>query len=266
MKYVADQDNHYKVLQVFNIIGFSALVLVNFLANYLPLNGKTTGEIAGLYPNLFTPAAFTFSIWILIYVLLAIFVFCQANGIFSKNGEEFVYVKKIGFLFFSSCLLNMAWLFAWHYLQISLSLVIMIFLLINLIVLYNRLNQHDRVEKERGSLIVRLAISIYLGWITIATIANVTTLLVYLDWNRFGLSEVFWTVVVLLLTVIIVMIFMLKNSDRLYGLVAIWALFGIIYQRLTVEPIEYTIVIVSGIGILIIIAGVIKAANAFSSG
>jgi hypothetical protein len=252
-----EKSNNYRMFQILNVIGFVAMVVVNFLANYLPINDMDTGYISDLYPNLFTPAGFTFAIWGLIYLLLAFFVIYQAQ-IFGSKGKQLNFVKRIGYLFFTSCLLNLSWIFAWHYLMVELSLVIMILLLVNLIVLYNKLNQNDTSNQGLGEVIIQVAFSIYLGWITIATVANVTALLVDWNWNGFGLSDVFWMIVVMLVATIIVIRFMFKNNDWVYSLVALWAYFGIAYKRLTVEPVETAVVVVVIICMIAIAAGIIK--------
>lgn len=243
-------ESKYKGLQFLNITGFIGMIIVNFLANYLPINNITTGDIADLYPNLFTPAGFTFSIWGLIYFLLAIFVVYQGKEIFDKNNRQLNYVRRIGFLFFTSCILNLSWIFAWHYLKVGLSLVIMILLLINLKILYKRLNIVK--PEEKGEVITRNTFSIYLGWITIATIANVTVFLVDIGWNQWGLSEVFWMIAVIILATAIVIWFMLRNRDWIYSLVAIWAYIGIIVKRIRAETVHISIIVVVGFAILVI--------------
>ena len=250
-----EEKSKYKWLQILNIIGFIGMVVVNFLANYLPINDVDTGEIADLYPNLFTPTGFTFAIWGLIYFLLAIFVVYQGKGIFDNN-KQLDYVKRIGYLFFTSSLLNLFWIFAWHYLMVGLSLVIMILLLINLIMLYKKLNVNK--VQEKGEFITRVAFSIYLGWITIATVANVTVFLVDINWGQWGLSAVFWMIAIIIIATAIVISFMIKNNDWVYSLVAIWAYFGIVVKRLQTEPVEVAVVIVVVLTMIVIAGSIYK--------
>ncbi len=234
--------SEYKRLQLLNIVGFSGMVVVNILANALPINNLDTGQIADMFPNLFTPAGFTFSIWGLIYLLLAIFVVYQGKGVYGKKVKELDYVQRIGYLFFTSCIFNIIWIFTWHYLYIGLSLVTMIILLLILLELYKKLNSEK--SNEKGEFITRIAFSIYLGWITIATVANVTVFLVDINWGGFGLTDVFWMVVITIVATAIVILFMKKNRDPFYSLVALWAFFGIIYERLTADQVEIAVVIV----------------------
>lgn len=244
----------YSLLLILNLLAFIAMVVVNYLANALPINDLTTGEISELYPNLFTPAGFTFAIWGLIYFLLGIFVAYQV--VYLLKGKELDYLRRISYLFISSSLLNIAWIFAWHYLMIGLSLLIMFLLLINLIVLYKGIHTPSQIEP--GLIVSRTAFSIYLGWITIATVANVTVYLVSIDWQGFGLPDSFWMIIVTIIAVIIILSFMLKNKDWVYGLVGIWAFFGIVYKRITTEPLELAVVVVLIMAILTIIGGIIK--------
>lgn len=246
---------NYQLLILFNLLSYIAMVVVNFLANYLPINDLDTGEISEMYPNLFTPAGFTFSIWGVIYLLLGIFIVYQIFKLY-KDNIKLDYIQRISYFFISSSILNIVWIFAWHYLQIGLSLIIMFLLLTNLLYLYRRLNSSD--IQENGFTLSKITFSIYTGWITIATIANVTVFLVDINWGGFGLSDSFWMIIITLLATAIVIRFMYQNDDWVYALVAVWAFFGIVYKRLTTEPVETAVVIVLIICMLTIIAGIVK--------
>src|SRR5210317_1251869 len=89
-------------LRIGNIVAFLATVAVNSLANILPINGITTGELSDYYGNLFTPAGYVFSIWGLIYLLLAVFSYYQ-------YGADDALHEKIDILFIISCLFNIVW-------------------------------------------------------------------------------------------------------------------------------------------------------------
>ncbi|MDD5014085.1 MAG: hypothetical protein PHW73_03140, partial [Atribacterota bacterium] len=128
-----------KTLSILNLLGFFGMVFVNYLAVTLPLNNQTTGELSDQYPNLFVPAGFTFSIWGVIYLLLAIFVIYQLIYAFKKNLQNSSFLEKIGFLFFVSSLANLSWIFAWHFKLVSLSLFLMLTLLGSLITIYLKL-------------------------------------------------------------------------------------------------------------------------------
>ena len=246
-------------LRVLNIVGYVVMIVVNILANALPLNGLTTEYISDVYPNLFVPAGFTFAIWGLIYLMLGVFVIYQARDLFRPQGEM-PETNAIGYLFFLSAVLNAAWIFLWHYLQVSLSLLVMILLLATLISIHNRIRRIDAVNgptKLRRYIVARFPFSIYLGWITVATIANVTAVLVHVQWDRLGLSEVFWTGLMLAVATCITLAFIYTRRDAAYSLIVLWAFWGIISKRLGTEPVETSIVTLAGAGMTSIVVGLI---------
>jgi len=247
-----------KNLSLLNLLGFLGMITVNYLAVTLPLNNKTTGELSDQYPNLFVPAAITFSIWGVIYLLLAVFIVYQLVYAFGKNHPRKSFLEKIGLLFFVSSLANIFWIFAWHYEVIYLSLLLMLILLGSLVAIYQklRIGISDALNSEKY--LIHLPFSIYLGWITIATIANTTTLLVHLGWGRFGFSEQFWTVVVISVGIVISLIMLFRRRDIFYCLVVDWALLGIIIkQNAAVTVIFQNIITVSYIGIALISLGIV---------
>jgi len=214
-----------------NLFGFLGMVAVNYLANALPLNNLTTGELSDRYPNLFVPAGFTFSIWGVIYLLLAVFIFFSLKQVITGR-EVFPAFKQLGILFFLTCLANAAWIFAWHYEKLILSLLVMLTLLILLIIIYQRLDRRPYEEIQQEKFRAKAPFSIYLAWISVATVANATAVLVGLHWNRFGLSEQFWTVLLLAVVLILTLIFIFKKKDYWYALTIFWALLGILYKRI----------------------------------
>ena len=223
--------NEKTLLQILNILALAATILVNILANTIPIGGKTTGELSALYPNLFVPAGITFSIWGVIYILLAIFVFYQAKDL-SKLKKDPI-VERISWWFVVTSLANIGWIYAWHYERIFLSLLLMLVLLASLLKIYTRLGIGQRAVSRSEKYLVHLSFSIYLGWITVATIANVTALLVALNWNRFGLSEVFWTVLVLIIATVITLTILRRKNDVFFAIVVIWAFVGIFIRHVT---------------------------------
>jgi hypothetical protein len=244
------------ILSIINLAGFLGTVVVNGLATSLPINNKTTGELSDQYPNLFVPAGLTFSIWGLIYILLAIFTIYSVIIAIKKDATG-SFINKIGLLFFLSCIANMAWIFAWHYEIVPLSLVIMLLLLGFLIAIYMRLGVGKKGPAKKEQYLVHLPFSVYLGWITIATIANVTALLVDVNWNRFGLSEQFWAVVVIVVGIAIALSVLLRRQDIYYCLVVDWALLGILIKRLASSIPAQSVIIITIIGLVLITAGIL---------
>lgn len=216
------------LLQVGNIVGFIITVIVNALANILPINGKNTGELSDAIPNLFVPAGFIFSIWGVIYVLLGVF------SIYQTRNEE--YLEKVGIYFIISSAANSAWILAWHYQQIALSLVLMFVIFASLLAIYLRVGIGKEKAEMKEVLGGHLPFSVYIGWITVATVANVTAVLVTYNWDRFGLSETLWTVLVIIVLIVIVSLVLLTRKDIAYSLVAIWASYGIYVKQATNVP------------------------------
>jgi len=244
-------------LAIMNLIGFLGTVVVNGLSNALPLNGKTAGELSDQYPNLFVPAGLTFSIWGVIYILLAIFVVYGLIVAARKDTQKSLFVENISVLFFISCLANMGWIFAWHYEIVPLSLVIMLILLVTLITLYLRLRIGRSDSPKTEKYLVHLPFSVYLGWITIATIANVTALLVYANWDTFGLGEPFWAIAVIIVGIGITLSVLFTRKDIFYCLVVDWSLLGILLKRLADSTPVQSVIVITIVGLVIITVGVI---------
>jgi hypothetical protein len=241
-----------------NFIGFLAVVSVNALAVILPINNRTTQELSDKYPNLFVPAGITFSIWGIIYILLLLFAVYQFVIAFGRSSDQRGIFEKIGILFFISCIFNVAWILAWHYEIVWLSLIIMVLLLISLILIYIRLDTGRSDIKNSEKILVNIPFSIYLGWITIATIANVTAFLVKINWNKFGVSDQLWTVIVIAVGVIITLATVFSRNDIFYCLVVIWALVGILLKRIADNSMPDQLVIIASIvGIAIVGLGII---------
>jgi hypothetical protein len=241
-----------------NFIGFLAVVLVNALAVILPINNHTTQELSDKYPNLFVPAGITFSIWGIIYLLLLLFTVDQFVVAFRRSSDEKGIFEKIGMLFFISCIFNIGWILAWHYEIVWLSLIIMALLLISLISIYIRLGIGRSQVRNSEKILVNIPFSVYLGWITIATIANVTAFLVKINWNKFGISDQLWTVIVIAVGVIITLATVFSRNDIFYCLVVIWALVGILLKRITDNSIpDQLVIIASSVGIAIVVLGII---------
>jgi len=217
-------------IKILGFLTYLGMIAVNMLANALPINNLSTGEVSELYPNLFTPVGLTFSIWGLIYLLLALYILYQF-GLFQEDkgkSKEDLF-KKLGIYFIITSIANMAWIYAWHYTLIGPSLLIMIVLLVFLIKIANLLNKQKFSLKDK--FFVRLPFTIYFGWITVATIANVTAFLVSLNWDGFGIPEHVWMVLILLVGMIIGILRMIKDKRIAYGLVFIWAYIGILIKH-----------------------------------
>ncbi len=205
-------------MKIVNILFFAAMVTMNYLANALPLNGKNTGELSGMYPNLFVPAGITFSIWGVIYLML--FLFC----VLQFRDSNHLSVAAIGWLFAWTCLFNSLWIVAWHYGEVGLSVVVMVALLATLIAI----NFHIKALPMG---LIKAAFGVYLGWICIATIANITALLVHVGWGGFGFSDEIWTILLIVVGAFLALGAMKKMDNPFILLSVVWAFIGIMIKR-----------------------------------
>ncbi len=220
-----------KSLKTVVAAAFIVMIAVNALANILPFNHLTTGQVSDAYPNLFAPAPLTFGIWGIIYLLLALhilYLLGLAGG--PRNVSQKLLVRT-GVLFAVSSVLNAGWMFAWHYRLIPLSMGLMAAILICLAAITQMYRHVGFGRKSR--LFLLLPFSVYFGWITIATIANATALLVSLRWDGFGISSQAWTAAVLAVGLAIGGTVILRQKDAAYGLVLIWAYAGILIKHVS---------------------------------
>jgi hypothetical protein len=222
-----------RLLQIGNILAVIITILINSLAVVLPLNGKTTQELSDKLPNLFVPAGITFSIWSIIYILWIVFAIYQARDFFKKEEIDMPFLQQISVLFIVSSIANSAWIFLWHYEYVALSLLMMIILLLSLLALYIRLNIGRSIVSMVERLCVQVPFSVYLGWITVATIANVTAVLVSVHWDGFGISELNWTIIIIVVGTLLTILMLTLRKDIAFSLVVLWAFLGIWMKRMT---------------------------------
>lgn len=200
-----------KLLKVISLISIIGMIIVNLLANLIPFNSVTTQFISDSFKVFFVPAGYVFSIWGVIYIAMIIF------GIYSFKSKTIS--KKVLFAVIISSLANALWIVLWHYYLISLTLPVMVVLLFSLIYIY------ANIRKESNFL--RIPISIYMGWISVATIANATVFLDNLSWNGFGLTGDIWTGFLIIIAGFLGLVSLVYRKDWVYPLVIIWAIIGI---------------------------------------
>ncbi len=218
------------VRQVSIITSVLATIVVNGLANALPINGLNTGQISDRFKVYFVPAGYVFSIWGLIYLGLIAFAIFQALPAQRENPR----LRTTGWWIVLGGLVNIAWIFLWHYQVFPLTILAMLVLLVSLIIVYLRLGIGRTGVSRTETWLVRVPFSIYLGWITVATVANATSLLDYLKWNAFGIAPETWMVIILAAVLVISTIMSFSRRDIAYILVILWALAGIGVKHVSV--------------------------------
>ena len=222
--------------QITVVLGTVAVIAVNALASALPLNGLTTGEISDRFEVYFVPAGWVFAIWGLIYLALLAYTVYQALPSQRENPR----LRRTGWLYVLSCAANIAWIFLWHYEYFAFTLIAMGALLLLLIAI-NLLLGTGRTHVPRvETWLVRVPFSIYLGWITVATIANVTSVLEYAGWNGWGLYPVTWAVIMMVVAAVIAGLVSITRGDVPYVAVILWAFAGIAVKHNTVLAIIIT--------------------------
>lgn len=216
--------------QISVILSIVATIVVNALANALPINGQNTGQISDRFNVYFVPAGYVFSIWGLIYLGLIAFAIFQALPAQRENPR----LRATGWWITLGGLANIAWIFLWHYEQFPLTIIAMLILLGTLILTYLRLGIGQTRVAAGETWAVRAPFSIYLGWITVATVANATSLLDYLKWDGFGIAPEIWMIIMLAAVFVITLLMNFTRRDVAYAAVILWALVGIAVKHAAV--------------------------------
>jgi hypothetical protein len=243
------------IRQVLVIVATVATIIVNILASTLPLNDVTTGDISDLFEVYFVPAGYVFSIWGLIYIGLIAYTVYQALPSQAGNPR----LQRIGYPYIGSAVANIVWLFLWHYMVFPVTIVAMLALLLFLIQIYLLLGTGRTGTTPAERWLVRVPFSIYLGWITVATVANATSLLDFLGWNGFGLAPEAWAVIMLIVATIVAILMGVRHGDIAYILVIVWAFAGIAVKHSDTLVVSITAGVMAALALLSLVIGVPRA-------
>lgn len=215
-----------KALQILNIIAFVFVIFINYLSITGVMNSKTIGSLSDSIRSLFTPAGYAFSIWGLIYLFLLGFIIYQGRSLFIKIDTD-DFVEKIGFWFIISCIANSAWVFAWIYEYTGISCICIFLLLFSLLKIVLNNNMQLKAVKKSRFVFLSLPFVIYIGWVTVASVANVSSYLVKINWGGFGVSNEIWTIMMIIIATLINLFVLLKRKMYAFTLVGAWALIAI---------------------------------------
>ena len=244
-----------KQLQIANSFFLVFTIIFNYLSNTGIFNGKTIANVSNQYHNLFTPAGYAFSIWGIIYILLIGFVFYTGRSLFnpSKNeGDDFV--EKIGWWFVVSCLANCTWIVTWLYGFTGLSVVVLLLSLISLLKILLEALKYNSGTAQKW--FINIPFQIYTGWVSVALIAAVSAWLTKINWTGFGISEVIWTIILMIIATLIHLFMTWKKDAPIFAFVAVWALIAIaVANKEGSSEIYFTALIFAG---LLFISSVIK--------
>ena len=237
------------IRQYTNLFSVILALTVNVLASTVPLNGQNTGEISDRFQVYFVPAGYVFAIWGVIYIGWIAFTIFQ----FQLSQKESPRLRRLGYLFALSNLANATWLFCWHYNRFGLSVLVMLVLLGLLIASYLQLNVNRTSVPPVEYLSVDFLFSIYLGWITVATVANITDWLYLVEWNGFGIAAQIWAIIMLIVASLLGLAMALTRRDAAYLIVLVWAFIGIAMKQVSapVVVVSSWIAAVSMLGLVI---------------
>jgi hypothetical protein len=209
--------------QIMVVLTTVLMITVNILANALPINGLNTGEISDSFDVYFVPAGYVFSIWGIIYIGMILFAVYQVSPKRFDNPR----LVQIGYWVVLGNLANSAWIFFWHYQLFGWTLIAMLTLLISLLFTYEGLRKNSGDTTRSEFWFASIPFSIYLGWISVATIANISDVLYYYKWNQFGISSEAWMLIILIVVVALAWAISIRRQDVTYLMVLLWAIFGI---------------------------------------
>jgi benzodiazapine receptor len=242
------------VRQTVNIIAVVVTIIFNILANALPLNGLNTGDISDRFLVYFVPAGYVFSIWGLIYLGWVAFAIFQALPSQRQNPR----LVRLGYWFAVSCVANIGWLISWHYEYFLAGPFILAALAILLIVAYLRLEIGRTPVSTAERWCVQIPFSIYLGWATVATIANVTSILYYVGWSGWGISPEAWAAIMLGVATVVGVLVFLTRRDFAFVLVLIWAFVGIALKHSSVTLVMGAAWLMTAVLAMMLLVGLVR--------
>ncbi|MBA3871027.1 MAG: tryptophan-rich sensory protein [Anaerolineae bacterium] len=240
--------------QFINIVALVFVLVMNGLSEAIPLNGQTSAQISNRLPIFFVPANYVFGVWGVIYTLLIVFVIYQAL----PSQRENPYLRKIGYWFALTCVANGVWLVLFHYNQFALSMVAMLILLAALIVIYTRIEIGRGAVSNATRWCIQIPFSTYLGWITVATVANAAYVLYDAKWNGFGISGEVWAAIMLVVATVITLTIIVNRRDVAYTAVLLWALVGIVIKQSAAPLVAGTAGVVAVVILLTLIWRLVK--------
>jgi len=221
--------------RVWNAVALLAVIAVNVLAEWLPIGGRTTGQVSDLYPVLITPAGYAFGIWGLIYSLLVAFVIV---GLLPSHRNAPA-VQAVGPWFMVSCLFNMTWVFLWHYLYITSTVFVMLAFLLTLVVVYGRTRSGGRERHSTAPVtywFVKLPFSVYLAWVSVAALVNLAVGLKAAGWEAWGIPDIPWAMTLIAVAGLLALVIGSRFKDPVYVLTVVWALVAIGVKQLPDTP------------------------------
>jgi len=219
-----------------NVASLVITLLINYGANAFKLNGYSAGDVSDSVPTLFTPAGYVFAIWGVIYTWITIYNIYQVL----PKQQDAAFQDRIGWLFVLSSLFNSVWIFTWHFRVFWLSVPLIFAIFGSLLAIYLRLGIGKRTVSKAEKWLVHMPFSIYLGWLSVATIANTSVLLYDLGWSGTGLGAQLATMLVILVGGALGVAMTLRRREVAYPLVIVWAFIGIVVNQMGTPLVVWT--------------------------
>jgi hypothetical protein len=243
-------------LAILNAVSFIIHLGLSFLTQLKVFNAKDVGEISDQYRSLFTPSGKTFLIWTVIYIALIGFCIYHLVKAYKSDLSDPANkdLQKMGSLFIINNLSTAAWIIFWVNDEIFFSIFLILVQLVTLIMMHMRLNIHNASRSIASKAFTQFPLSIYLGWISIATIANISTWLTSIGWHGWGVSRINWTITMIAIATFLTVSVINRKRNVFFGLVVLWAFYGILTRRATENPVEYEPVIMVTYGAMGIVA------------
>lgn len=261
-----------KTLAIFNLLAFAFHLTFTSLVQMGKLSKMDMAQTSAKYDTVFAPAGITFSIWGIIYLALIAFSIYHLYAAFFKANNDYtnLITNSLGVLFIVNNVATAFWLLAWLNEELLISVILMLIQLVSLILIHIRINAHHKSSKFSSQLFTHFPLSIYFGWISIATIANISAYLKSINWTG-GISESLWVIILIAIAALITLFMVLIRKNIPFGLVVLWALYGIVLKRQQVSAIEYESVIQASfaaflvvfIALIIRLSKVVKPAKEF---
>lgn len=249
-----------KLLALLNLLSVILVIGVNYISQALRLNDTTIGEISREYENLFTPASYAFAIWGLIFLsLFGYAIFQVKRAFFSDKASEFI--EQTGYWFLIANILNSLWVIAFVYDYTGLSVLIMLGILGSLIKIILNTRMELKPTSISEKVFVFWPISLYCGWIAVATIANISAYLSKLNWNGAFLSPQQWTITIIVIAFLLNVVVLWKRKMPVFALVGVWSLFAIYSRHQNSEAMIAMTALVCTIllAVMVVVRGLIKS-------
>lgn len=265
-----------RTLAILNLVCYVIAFLASNLSQLQVIVSKDIGEVSNKYDSVFAPAGITFAIWGLIYLGLFGFTIYHLIKAYRSDihSEPNQIVQKIDYLFVINNIATTLWVFAWLYEYLGISLILMLIQLFTLIRIHIKTNIFDPTQSAISKIFTQIPLSIYFAWICIATIANASAFLVSINWDGGGITPSLWTIILITIASLLAFLIIRFRQNPYFGLVVIWAFYGIQVKRAAINPLLFDNVISAawfGIGfvtILVIMQFVfnyIKSKKAYNS-